>query len=66
MTFRCVKVQHNRLIRYVVWLLAVASGAVTIRLLTSELFYIDWTEVLINLLPRTAISALFFDPNDEV
>ncbi|WP_208952190.1 phage holin family protein [Rahnella sp. ChDrAdgB13] len=50
MTFRRGKSGHNRLMAFVAWLLTVATGAVTIRVLTGEYFYTDWSEVLINLL----------------
>lgn len=50
MTYRRGKSEHNRLMAFVAWLLTVATGAVTIRVLTGEYFYTDWSEVLINLL----------------
>ncbi|GAA3911762.1 phage holin family protein [Gibbsiella dentisursi] len=55
LTFRRGKSRHNRPIAFISWLLTVATGAVTIRVLTGEYFYTDWTEVLINLLLCAAI-----------
>lgn len=55
MTFRRGKSTHNRLMGWLAWLLTVSTGAVTIRVLTGEYFYTDWTEVLINLLLCVAV-----------
>lgn len=55
LTFRRGKSPHNRLMGWLAWLLTVASGAVTIRVLTGEYAYTDWTEVLINLLLCVAV-----------
>lgn len=55
LTFRRGKTVHSRLMGFIAWLLTVASGAVTIRILTGEYFYTDWTEVLINLLLCIAV-----------
>ncbi|KAA5937618.1 phage holin family protein [Pantoea sp. Bo_2] len=55
LTFRRGKAKHNRLMGWLAWLLAVATASVTIRVLTGEYFYTDWTEVLINLLLCMAI-----------
>lgn len=49
-SFRRGASKHNRLMSFIAWLMAVASGSVTIRVLTGEYFYTDWTAVLINLL----------------
>lgn len=48
LTFRRGKAHHNRIMDLLAWLLTVASGAVTIRVLTGEYFYTDRTELLIN------------------
>lgn len=55
LTFRRGKAQHNRLMGCVAYALTVANAAVTIRVITGEYFYTDWTEVLINLLLCVAI-----------
>jgi hypothetical protein len=55
MTYRRGKSRHNKLMGWLAWLLTVASGAVSIRVLIGEYFYTDWTEVLINLLLCVAI-----------
>lgn len=55
MTFRRGRSRHNRAIAFISWLLTVAMGGVSIRVLTGEYFYTDWTEVLINLLLCTAV-----------
>lgn len=55
LTFRRGKSPHNRFIAFVAWLLTVVYASVTIRVLTGEYFYTDWTEVLINLLLCVAV-----------
>ncbi|WP_223814474.1 MULTISPECIES: phage holin family protein [unclassified Pantoea] len=55
LTFRRGKSQHNRLMGWLAWLLTVSAASVTIRVLTGEYFYTDWTEVLINLLLCVAV-----------
>lgn len=55
LTFRRGKAQHNRLMGWLSWLLVVSTASVTIRVLTGEYFYTDWTEVLINLLLCVAV-----------
>jgi len=55
LTFRRGKAQHNRLMGWLSWLLIVSTASVTIRVLTGEYFYTDWTEVLINLLLCVAV-----------
>lgn len=55
LTYRRGSASHNRFMAFVAWLLTVVSGSVTIRVLTGEYFYTDWTEVLINLLLCVAV-----------
>lgn len=55
LTFRRGKAQHNWLMGCVAYALTVANAAVTIRVITGEYFYTDWTEVLINLLLCAAV-----------
>lgn len=55
MTFRRGNASHNRLMGWLAWLLTVSAGSVTIRVLTGDYNYTDWTEVLINLLLCVAV-----------
>jgi len=55
LTFRRGKAKHNRLMGWLAWLLTVATASVTIRVLTGEYVYTDWSEVLINLLLCMAV-----------
>ncbi|MCW0974142.1 phage holin family protein [Pantoea sp. JV6] len=50
LTFRRGQLPHNRRVAWFAWLLTVMTASVTIRVLTGEYAYTDWTEVLINLL----------------
>lgn len=54
-TFRRAMAAHNRLTSVIAYVLVVATGSVTIRVITGEYFYTDWTEVLINLLLCIAV-----------
>ncbi|WP_191923170.1 phage holin family protein [Pantoea agglomerans] len=55
LTFRRGRSPHNRLMGWLAWLLTVSAASVTIRVLTGEYLYTDWTEVLINLLLCVAV-----------
>ncbi|WP_330452103.1 phage holin family protein [Pantoea agglomerans] len=55
LTFRRGRSPHNHLMGWLAWLLAVSAASVTIRVLTGEYLYTDWTEVLINLLLCVAV-----------
>lgn len=55
LTFRRGPSKHNSFMALTAWALTVATGAVTIRVVTGEYFHTDWTEVLINLLLCIAV-----------
>lgn len=54
-TFKRGKREYNRIMAFIAWLLTIASGTVTIRVIFGEYFYTDWSETLINIVIGLAL-----------